>query len=127
MFSTIQKAIVLTALIFLTFGAALATATPNSTAPTLTPNPAAAQTEIGRTFQTPAPPESHRLAAINAQNTRVAAVSGYVVIVWGLDSGKVLATYDTGDRTLTDIAFSPEGLSLAASANDGSVLVWAVP
>jgi len=133
MFNSFSKVIVMMLLIFLAVGAVWTSAnsylTTANAAPTHTG--VATQAALPRTAATvPAtltPAPSHRLVTLNAQNTRVAAATGNVVQVWALDSGKLLATFDSGNRSLTDIAFSPDGLSLAAGASDGSVLIWQVP
>lgn len=128
MFNSFAKVIVVMFLIFLAVGVVWTNANSYLTSA----NATAARPALATLTGTPHVPlstatPSHRLVTLNAQNTRVAAVTDKAVLVWALDSGKLLATFDSSNRSITDIAFSPDGLSLAASASDGSVLIWQVP
>ncbi len=129
MFNTLQKSFVMLALIILALGAAFAGASAFSPATTLAASPTGGP---GYTLATATPAyvpgaATHRLAALNPQKTRVAAATNTGIMLWALDTGKVLLTLDTQGHTVTDIAFSPDGLALAASASDGTVLIWNVP
>jgi WD40 repeat protein len=126
MFSTLQKAIVMLALVVIALGVAFASATALSTGATLAASPTSQPISI--VTATPLPNvQTHRLATLNLQKTRVAAATTNGIMVWALDTGKVLVTFDTQNHTVTDLTFTPDGLWLAASLNNGSVLVWAVP
>jgi len=126
MFNTFQKSLIMLTLLVLALGAAFASTTALSTNPTLAASPTGQPISI--ITATPfATLQTHRLAALNTQKTRIAAATNNGIMVWALDTGKVLVTFDTQGRSATDLTFTPDGLWLAASLNDGSVLIWAVP
>lgn len=66
-----------------------------------------------------------RAMTINPQGTRLAVLAGGEIRVWSLTDGAALATY--ADHYYSDLAFSPDGASLAASSTAGVVQVWPVP
>jgi WD40 repeat protein len=49
-----------------------------------------------------------------------------VVRVWDVETGKELAALPCPGRVAM-VAFSPDGKSLAAGSEDGSVRIWVVP
>ncbi len=128
-----RKALLMTTLIVLVLGTGFARAAMNPASPV---SPVSGQdghdlvmtlpVATAMPIATPTP-ALHRLVAINAQKTRVAAVTASAVMIWGLDTGNMIAKYDICGHAITDIAFSPDGLSVAASVSDGAVLVWAAP
>src|SRR5882672_8953913 len=126
MFNTFQKSLVMLTLLVLAFAAAFASTSALSTNPSLAASPTGQP--IGIITATPASlVQTHRLASLNNQKTRIAAATNTGIMVWALDTGKVLVSFDTQNRAVTDLTFTPDGLWLAASLNDGSVLTWAVP
>lgn len=124
MFNTLQKSLIMLVLVGLALGAAFASSSALGTGTTLAASPTSQPIAI--VTATPVA-QTHRLAALNAQKTRVAAATAGGIMVWALDTGKVLVTFDTQNRSVTDLSFTPDGQWLAASLNEGSVLVWAVP
>lgn len=124
MFNTLYKSLIMLTILILALGAAFASTSALGTGTTLAASPTTQP--IGVVTATPAA-QTHRLAALNNQKTRVAAATTSGTMLWALDTGKVLVTFDTQNRAVTDLAFTPDGLWLAASLNDGSVAVWAVP
>ena len=65
--------------------------------------------------------------AVNIQGTRLAAVVGDKVIIWNLATGEQLVEHRGHTDRINNIAFSPEGSSLASGSSDGTVLIWPVP
>ena len=64
---------------------------------------------------------------INAQGTRVAAIVNGSLRLWSLTDGADLGTYAGPGMGLNDLAFSPDGRTIAATSVAGVVQVWAVP
>jgi WD40 repeat protein len=67
-----------------------------------------------------------RAVAVNAPGTRLAAAFGDDVKVWKLDTGEPVLEYQH-TAVVSDLAFSPDGGSLASGGRDGVTQVWPVP
>lgn len=65
--------------------------------------------------------------ALSWGGRRVAAVVGWSVVVWDVDSGDELVRLAGHRAPPSDLEFSPNGTRLASSAADGTALVWALP
>lgn len=130
MFTNFHKALLMTGVIVAIIGSGFAKAAGWHVLPAFVADRLDCTGGLPALGAAPAPALSvttHRLTAVNPQNTRIATAAANSVLVRSLDACSVLARYDLGARSALDIAFSPDGLSLAASASDGNVLVWAVP
>lgn len=63
-------------------------------------------------------------AAINADNTLIAAATGKSVVIWTRASGREVARFDCqGGRTFC-LDFSPDGTRLVSADEDGVVRLW---
>ena len=66
--------------------------------------------------------------AINAQGTRLAAANFSSIDFWDLETGQHLPTNAGHNGYISDLAFSPDGQSLASSGgDDGTIRIWPVP
>jgi WD40 repeat protein len=55
---------------------------------------------------------------------RVAASVGTEVIIWDVGGGQELQRFSSHSDTVLDVAFSPDGASLAGAGRDGKVFIW---
>lgn len=62
--------------------------------------------------------------AVNNQGTRLAAVDASQIKIWNLQTGELLAQYNS---CAGDLSFSPNGQSLASGSTNGVVCLWPVP
>ena len=68
-----------------------------------------------------------RVSVINSQGTRLAAAVAGGVRLWSLTDGAELVTYPGPGAGYNNLAFSADGLALAAGSPTGVVQVWPVP
>ena len=57
------------------------------------------------------------------------ASAGYdgQIRIWEPETGKVVATLKGGERWVRSVAWSPNGRSLLAGSEDGTIRIWDLP
>lgn len=65
--------------------------------------------------------------AVSPDGRRALSVHDAEVILWDLASSRSIHHFKGHDDQVTDLAFSPDGLTALSSSRDGSVRLWGLP
>ncbi len=71
-------------------------------------------------------PQGHVLASAGGPNPRDSGDSTGWITIWDVATGQVLQTIAAHVKSITSIAFSPNGALLASASSDGTIKLWRV-
>jgi WD40 repeat protein len=72
-------------------------------------------------------PDAFNVVTFSPDSSLLAAASGSTLLFWDSTSFEQIASIDTGSDNIAELAFSPDGASLASADLSGNISLWQVP